>query len=409
MQFPYTVLKTTPSQADTWEKYYTGTHDRRRDVEEGIWRRTQDPANAAESGYSEKEENFRRRIVHYYYRFDVDEARESMRLVDFYLYYCLTGPYAEIASYEGELIELLRLSGWTQVGLDSWAIGDLQLVLQRYDTHPQDLSIGRVSPAGYGSIDATFTSRGFLPPVEVRNRPWEVLAGGIRIKDRRGKAAVVEDLSGLLSHLPFQVEVGCGTSVEAGIPPLHRLHEVYRVTDRTDDSTVAHRFILDEKSDPLVRELISDPETKFVDFCDMMRACISAELTPALRALRDLRDAGAIVGPVITNNFDVLCARAGLDECFVRRYDQRIPDIQIDDAARALLVIGNHADRRRVEHRFRERGLPVWFVDPEGFFTEDGGFLTYPLEGAMHGDTVCRQPAHLVVPGFADLVRGFSH
>jgi hypothetical protein len=35
---------------------------------------------------------------------------------------------------------------------------------------------------------------------------------------------------------------------------------------------------------------------------------------------------GPPVGPVITNNFDVRTARVGLEECFVRRYDQKIPD-----------------------------------------------------------------------------------
>ncbi|MEI5036224.1 hypothetical protein RB201_36945 [Streptomyces sp. S1A(2023)] len=49
------------------------------------------------------------------------------------------------------------------------------------------------------------------------------------------------------------------------------------------------------------------------------RACFPAEPTPAMWALKELMDAGHLVGPVITNNFDVLAARAGLDECSMGR------------------------------------------------------------------------------------------
>ncbi|WP_176956586.1 MULTISPECIES: hypothetical protein [unclassified Streptomyces] len=50
----------------------------------------------------------------------------------------------------------------------------------------------------------------------------------MRVKEQRGTPAYADDLSGLLNHLPFVVEAGCGTSIEAGVPPLHWLHEVYR-------------------------------------------------------------------------------------------------------------------------------------------------------------------------------------
>lgn len=61
----------------------------------------------------------------------------------------------------------------------------------------------------------------------------------------------------------------------------------------------------------------------------MYRACFTASPTPALRALRQLADAGHLVGPVITNNFDALAARAGLAEHCVRRYDEIIPDVPL--------------------------------------------------------------------------------
>jgi hypothetical protein len=63
-----------------------------------------------------------------------------------------------------------------------------------------------------------------------------------------------------------------------------------------------------------------------------------------------------MVGPVITHSFDVLSARAGLPEVFVRRYDQKIPPVPLLDEARSLLVIGLHADSRAVQARARAKG-----------------------------------------------------
>lgn len=124
----------------------------------------------------------------------------------------------------------------------------------------------------------------------------------------------------------------------------------------------------------------------------MFAACFVAEPTPAHRALKALHDAGHLVGPVITHNFDTLSARAGLPEVFVRRYDQKIPPVPLLEEAKALLVIGLHADRRAVQARARAKGMRIVFVDPEGLM-EDGEFKEYPVEGAREGDIVVRAAA----------------
>ncbi|WP_063759917.1 aminotransferase class I/II-fold pyridoxal phosphate-dependent enzyme [Streptomyces sclerotialus] len=105
-----------------------------------------------------------------------------------------------------------------------------------------------------------------------------------------------------------------------------------------------------------------------------------------------------MTGPVLTHNFDVLAARAGLAECFVRRYDQMVPDVEFVDGAKALLVIGLHADRRQVAAR--ARGMQVIHLDPEGF-QHDSVFHPYPLEGPQDGDLVCNAPAHQALPALA--------
>ncbi|MFC4054094.1 hypothetical protein ACFOY4_30755 [Actinomadura syzygii] len=174
------------------------------------------------------------------------------------------------------------------------------------------------------------------------------------------------------------------------------------MTDRADNALgQTYRFILDPGEDPLIRELLLDAEGKAADLVRMYRECFQAEPTPAHHALRRLRDAGHLIGPIITHNFDALPARVSLDEAFVRWYDQKIPPVPTPQQARALLVIGLHADRRAVQARARERGLKIFYVDPEGLI-ENGEFRSYPIEGARKGDIVVKSAA---VPALTRLLR----
>ncbi|MCG5220036.1 hypothetical protein [Streptosporangium sp. KLBMP 9127] len=72
--------------------------------------------------------------------------------------------------------------------------------------------------------------------------------------------------------------------------------------------------------------------------------------------------------------------------------------------AKALLVIGLHADRREVQARARAQGMKVFFVDPEGLW-ENGVFKAYPIEGARNGDTVVRQAAIPALERLCGLLR----
>lgn len=389
MQFPYEVRTLTRSEATVWAEYYAGASDRDRTIEEGIWRRTQAPENADQSGWQAGDSS-RRRIVHYRYKFDVVAYRLFM--TQFYLYFCNTYPRSEIDRQESILLSELTSNGWVRAQ-DLYLKGDLECRITRFEEHPEDRAASRTTAAGYETLEVVFTSRNHYPDREVTYLPWHVLNGGMRVKDQPGQPTRIQDLHELSKYLPFQVEVGCGTSVEAGIPPLHRLHEIYRVTDRHDNKPGAKDpFILDAHSDELLTEIVCKTERKFEEFTEMICTCLHAEPTEALKALRRMRQSGHVVGPVITNNFDVLCARAGMDECFVRRYDQKVPDIELHAAAKALLVVGNHADRRKVEARARDRGMVIFFLDPEGFWF-DGSFAPYPLEGPQDPDFVCGQSA----------------
>ncbi|WP_240351088.1 hypothetical protein [Streptomyces olivoreticuli] len=224
------------------------------------------------------------------------------------------------------------------------------------------------------------------------------------LEEQRGNPAYADDLSGLLDHLPFVVEAGCGTSIEAGIPPLHWLHEVYRVTARAgNDLTQGYAFTLAPASDILIKEMLTDTVRKVDGMVAMFRSLFLAEPTSAHRTPKALYDAGHMTGPVATHNFDRLVARVGLPEAFMRRYDQRIPHMPFPDDAKSVLVIGLHADRRGVQARARELGLKVFYLDTEGV-TENGVGKPYLIEGAREGDVVVRSGATPALLHLAELL-----
>lgn len=404
MFLPYSVIDSlTPAQVGVWKSHYEGERggERRPAIEEGIWRRTQEPANAEQSGWSQ-DDHGRRRVVHYRLHYGLDRTQpvERLTLNEMYLYVSMLAPAHEIDTYRENIAAWLEAGRWRSLSTGMFRRGDLQVTLTEHAIHPQDERADRPTPDGFTSLDIAITSEDYKIERAVRNLPWDVLAGGMRVKEQRGTPAYAEDLRGILDHLPFAVEAGCGTSIEAGVPPLHYLHEVYRVTARQgNDLTQGYAFTLSPQSDTLVKEVLTDTEHKVDDMVSMFRAVFVSEPTSAHRALKALHDAKFMVGSVATHNFDGLFDRVGLAETFMRRYDQRIPHFPFDPAAKSLLVIGLHADRREVQRRARERGMKIFFLDTEGV-TENGQYKPYPLEGAREGDVVVRQAA---IPALAAL------
>jgi hypothetical protein len=111
---------------------------------------------------------------------------------------------------------------------------------------------------------------------------------------------------------------------------------------------------------------------------------------------------------VITNNFDCLCADVGLEEISLRRYDTEpyfpmvhggeYPSVSFDPRAKALLVVGVHADRRLAQLRARERGLKIIYIDPERYIAPDGKPIPYPVESPQDQDGLVRMTAGDAMP-----------
>jgi hypothetical protein len=242
---------------------------------------------------------------------------------------------------------------------------------------------------------------GFALPAGWPARPWKVFHDvGLRRSLTRGRPAEgrPEDIA---AHLPAQVELGCGPSIEAGIPHLSSLHRIYGV------SHPDYGFVFRAADDGLL-ELLAAPERKYAEFTAIYRACLLAGSTPFYDALRALHARGELVGPVITNNFDCQCADLGLPEVSLRRYDATpyYPTIDYDPRARSLLVVGVHADRRLVQMRARDRGLKVIFIDPEEYVAPDGRRIGYPVEAPQDGDLFVRATADAALPALHRLLAG---
>ncbi len=400
MKFPVVVEHDlTDRQIERYRRHIdsdeSGWHRR---FTESIWRRHQHPSNARLSGW-QSDADRKKRLVHFYDEYGLEGRNFVLRHA--YLHLILSLPREHVDEYRAAIAAGLAEGGWRREAAaapeERWRRGSLTAVLCHRPAHPEELAHDDPRPEGHASLDVVVRSDGYALPADWARRPWEVFYRvGLRKKLQREEPRMV-DAAALAEHLPAQVELGCGPSIEAGIPHLSTLHRIYGVS-RADYS-----FIFRAADDGLLT-LFRDPETKFREMTEIYRACLVATPTPFYRRLEDLWRRGLLVGPVVTNNFDCQCADLGLPEISLRRYDwgPYYPTIVHDPRARSLLVIGVHADRRLVQMRARAQGLRVLFIDPEAYVAPDGSAIPYPVEAPQRDDLFVRATADAA---FAELHR----
>ena len=364
---------------------------------ESIWRRHQDPGNAALSGWRSPDDR-RRRLVHFHDEYGIRGRDFVLRGTHVWVGVSLPAP--EVEAYEARIRSGLARGGWDArpgaSGPARWERGRLEARLEIVREHPEDADRGYTLPAGYRTLTLTVRSRDHATPDGLERRPFRWFHDvGMRPMLSAGAPRTIGPQE-LLSHFPAQLELGCGPSTEAGIPHLSTLHRIYGVS-RGDFS-----FIFTPEDDGLL-DLLDAPEAKVQQMTEIYRQCLLAEPTSFYHAIRTLFDRGLLVGPVITNNFDCLCAEMGLEEASLRRYDAEPyfelmrsgpgPTLEFDPRARTLLVVGVHADRRLAQRAARARGLTVAYVDPESYRDPAGRLMHYPVEAPQTGDVIVRAPA----------------
>lgn len=372
----------------------TGWHRR---WTESIWRRHQDEGNARLSGWRSPEDR-RRRLIHFYDEYGVSGS--DFVLKGTHVWMSVTLPKEEVERYECRILTGLATGGWESVPVHGtwrrWRRGDLDALISIVARHEEDERRGYALPPSYRTLTLTVRSRDYDTPANLEQRPFRWFHDvGMRPMLSAGSPTEIEPQD-LAEFFPAQLELGCGPSTEAGIPHLSNLHRIYGVS-RGDFS-----FIFDPEDDGLL-DVLDTPEEKYAEMTTIYRQCLVAEPTVFYHAIRELANRGLLVGPVITNNFDCLCAEVGLEETSLRRYDtepyfqmmRSAPgkSIEFDPRARSLLVVGVHADRRLAQLVARERGLAVLYVDPESYRDPEGRLMRYPVEAPQSGDMIVRAPA----------------
>ena len=330
MKFPY-VISTDQSLRENWENRFCSDPSIDRTIREVVWRRHQSEENKYESGWRSSSE-YRRRVIHVNDKYGFNDSGFVLERV--YLYLHLTLPKEEMDECFDLVMSSLD-SCWNKSFM-GWSLGDLSWTMYHTDT---TLDITVLNEEVFGACS-----------------PWEIFGLGIRPKQQRGSPQIISPAE-VLEHAPFQIELGCGPSLEAGIPPLSYFHNLYSIMN-PDGS-----FVFNIGQDCFLKRLITDTENLYSEIAKFHNHCIRAKTGLFYDVLAQLKNKGMLIEPVFTNNFDGLVRSVGVEEFPLFGFEKVYP--QIDFKADTLLVIGSHADRRKVREQARKAGMKIIYIDPE--------------------------------------------
>lgn len=371
------LAKLTSEEADILQKYFL---ENDKCIFEGCWLRNQRPENAKKSGYID-ETTQRRRYIHFYisYALTTTNNENFLTLKDFYYYVSNTLLQDEINDYEKRINDALHYGNYKQE--DGYFINDdIQVIINKYKNHPQNTS---KFPDNYSSMDVVVCNKN-NDYSKIQERMWNLSRKMYRMPEKRENPTYI-NVKELIKYLPAQIEMGCGPSIDANIPPLHVMHETYKVQNHQ----TGHFYFASE--DDLMENIIKNPQKMFEKFSSTILACIRANITEGYKDFNKLYKKGYFKGVVFNNNFDKIMRRFDIPEILLRRYDinQYIQKANFEKDVKSLICIGCHADRRQIQKQARQAGLKVIFIDPEGFM-ENGQFVSYPIEAPKNEDLILK-------------------
>lgn len=383
MKFPYKICKLTNNEVNIFNKYFA-TKDEF--VFEGIWFRSQEEVNKNVSGYIDNTTR-NRRTIHYNHVFYVKD--NYLMVKSSYIYLSIRLNNNEYDKYLNDIINTLENNNYIKNN-NIYIKDNLNIMINKYDKHPYDEIIDN-----YKTVDIIVKSDNLNNTDKLFNQVWNLQVKGIRERDTRGNPKYINDFNELKEYFPMAVELGCGPSIEAGVMPLYKLHEIYKVQRHSDG-----KFYFG-KDDDLILQIIKKDKDKFDEFYEMMIMCIKAKPTLFHKKLKKMYEKNILKGDLLNNNFDRLCKRIGIKEKILRVYniENYFPKIEFDKNIKSLICVGTHADRRGVQKQAREKGLKIIYIDPEGFETGNG-FEEYLIEGASDNDLIFRVSAN----SFANLI-----
>jgi hypothetical protein len=395
MKFPYYVCPVTKQQKQIFEDHFT--QEDNRFYFEGIWFRNQRPENKEVSGYVD-ESTQKRRYVQFHDAYEIQEKDEQdyLAIKDTFVYVSNTYSKPEIEAYEKKVLLALNKAGFKVSKKNIFTKDNMQVELIKYDVHPKNNEGDITFPKDYMSLDVIIRTKNYDCQKE-NDRMWTLSTKMFRLKDKRQEPTYINSIEEIEDYLPAQIEMGCGPSIEVGIPPLFEMHESYKVQNHDTG-----KFYFAEEDD-LIVNIITNPEKMYERFSYVPKTILKSEPTKAYNTFAELYKKGVFTGTVLNNNFDRLVKRYNIDEKILRIYDKAtyLPQINFDKNAKSLICIGAHADRRQVQRQARKAGKKVIFIDPEGFYTKDG-FEEYPIEGPQTSDFIYKTTFEKAMQELAD-------
>lgn len=375
------VKEITPAQKQLFEKHFADEDGNF--YFEGMWLRNQREKNAIQSGWIDKTTE-RRRYVHFYDKYVVESENDKnyLSVKDTYVVVSNTLPADEIERYKNKIKSALNTQNYEKQNNNLFTKNNFEVLLFEYDNHPKNEECDATFPSNYKSCDVVFKTNGYEWKSHY-NRMWEHSTKMFRLPDKRENPTYETDVKKLAEFLPAQIEMGCGPSIETGIPPLYEMHETYKVQNHINKTF----YFAD--NDDLIYSIISNPQAMYEQFAKVPVLCLQAEHTEAYKQFNKAYEKDLFVGTVYNNNFDRLVTRFNIPEIILRIYEKStyLPQIKFNEGVKSLICMGCHADRRQVQKQAREQGLKVIFVDPEGFITNNG-FTPYPIEGPKDEDII---------------------
>ncbi|MEO5950549.1 MAG: hypothetical protein ABIQ04_03815 [Candidatus Saccharimonadales bacterium] len=393
MNLPFDIITDLPESSEMkWQRQFIGT-DRKK--HEGIWRRTQELATSKDSHY-ESDSDGRWKLVHFFDEYDLVKVNGSYTLVlqKPYLWWNTALPEIELQRYYQKTIDAMAEGGWKTRETDTGLVatkGDLTAIITFLTKERGEELAKRTLPTGYRVIDIEVYGPSMHLADDERFRPWVILEAGIRKSLKRGSPEIATLGLDLAQYIPFHLELGCGPSIEAGVPPLAHLHRTYAISNpRT------HEYLMGDYDDLPVR-FFANTDQFYMDASLIYASSLKAHPeTLFYTSVKRLFENETIINPVYTNNYDGLVADIGMTEFYMRKFEDAhiFPDVEFDKRAKALIVVGSHADRRKLQEKARDAGLQVIYVDPEVYTDE----LTchqydYPIEAPQDDDILIRLSA----------------
>lgn len=382
MNFPYNVCTLNKKQENIFKEHFANFAGRF--YFEGIWFRNQRIENKEKSGYID-ETTKNRRYIQFYDAYEVNEVEGSptLQVKDTYVYVSSTYKISDLKKYKNRILKALKQADFKKKSKGVYEKDNTLVEMVEYKNHPKNEEAEVEFPKNYRSIDVVFRTKKYNRK-DQNEKMWRLSTKMFRNLDKREEPTYISSIKEIKKFLPAQIEMGCGPSIEVGIPPLYEMHESYKVQSHEENGKF---YFLEE--DDLMVNLIAKPEEMYKRFSYVPEVIIKAKPTKAYDTFGRLYKKGVFTGTVFNNNFDRLVKRYNIPEFILRIYDKDnyLPKLDFDESAKSLICIGTHADRRQVQRQARAAGKQVIFIDPEGFYNE-GGFEEYPIEGPRTGDII---------------------